>query len=223
MLGRRRTVAQHFLPSRRRLTSGQRAKRDPRLADRGLGFTQSALAFPGICGGEQLLRPRDLAGPSLARHVARQRYGARRSRYCRGQGSLRGRPGPVRVTNLSGDSQATSRNLRRKTLTFSIGETTLRAGLARQPNRDAYLQFGFAQAAILGEAIGGVAQPYTGSPGCQRIGAAQPCIDCCALRLEGAQFGIQRGSSLESVAQRTGMRRGDAARQHGGQDDPDQH
>ncbi|CAH0177020.1 hypothetical protein ROS9278_01344 [Roseomonas sp. CECT 9278] len=218
MLGRRGSVAQHFLGSRRGITSGQRAKRDPCLADSGLGFAQCALAFPGICGREQFLRPRDLAGPSLARDVARQRRGARRSRSCRGQGGLRGRPGPVRITNLSGDGQTAGRNLRRKTLAFSIGETTLRAGLARQPHRDAYFQFGFTEATVLGETIGGVAESNIGGAWGQRIGAAQSRIDRCTLRLECPQFWVQCGRSLESVAQRTGVRRGDTARKHGSQD-----
>ena len=81
-----------------------------------------------------------------------------------------------------------------------------------QPHRDAYFQFGFTEATVLGETIGGVAQ----SEHWGRLASAhwRRAVAHRSLHaaLECPQFGVQRGRSLESLAQRTGVRRGDTAR-----------
>ncbi len=97
------------------------------------------------------------------------------------------------------------------------------ARLPRQPNGHPDLDLCLAEPTVLGEAIGCVAQAQRwGRPvsGRWRHEVAHRWPHAAP---RGPQFGTQRSSRLEGVAQRPGMCRCNAARQDGGQYQPDQH
>jgi hypothetical protein len=223
MLAGRGAVPQSFLPSGRGVPAGQSAKRELSVPSGSLRFAESAFALPRIRGREQLLCSRHLTCPRLARDIARQRRGARRS--CAGcrKGGVRRGPGPVCVTHLGSHDEAPRRDLRRETCAFGVGETALGARLPWQPNGDPDLDLCLAEPTVLGEAIGCVAKPDAGGAWCQGVGAAKPRVYGRTLCLECPQFGTQRSSRLEGVSQGAGMCRCDAARQDGDQYQPDQH